>query len=126
MATLGENKPNAPLTNLRILILKELERTDLSDEHRVRLLEKAADLQLLAAKKWQKRYRQIRAYREKGPGQGVGGGRKKRTHDSDGEPLYNGIAPLPKPGEPEPEDPKKKFLSTLRTNESATVEDTSS
>lgn len=110
MAVFGSNRPHASLTDLRILLLKELERTDLSDEHRVRLLEKAADMQVLSARKWKIRRENAKVNKKNKAFT------HRRKYDSEGNPLYNDV-PVRKQVEDEPQDQKAAFLSGLRTKD---------
>jgi hypothetical protein len=112
MAVFESDRPLGHLTDTRILLMKELERTDLTADQRIQLLCKLADLQLLAKKKG----RQRREQAKKNAG-------KKRSHrkmhDSSGAPLYQDS---PSIVHEDSEDAKSKYLSTLKPNENSATE----
>ena len=127
MAVLGSNRPHGAITDMRIRLMEdrdrivaELAKDIWTPEQRISLVRELnfanaelVKMQILSSKKWKRRKDNLRINKKNKMG------RPKRMHDSQGQPLYNGVEPLPKPGEPT-EDPKLKFLSTLKPDETST------
>lgn len=124
MTVLGSNRPHAAITDMRIRLMEDRDRilaelakdiwTPVQRIELIKELNKANDglvhMQIISAKKW--KIRRLNAKVNKA-NKGTPG-RKKRMHDSNGQPLYNGVEPLL--SEP---DTKAKFLSALgKTDES--------
>lgn len=109
--------PQAALTDTRRRILAELEKPDIPQDQRTALLLKLSDLQLMSAKKWARRRKNM----QKRPSTGRKRGRQKRMHDSQGNPLYNDSPKLVKP---EDADSKQKFLSGIQSNGPSETENT--
>jgi hypothetical protein len=126
MTTLGENKPHAAVTNMRIhmladrdRIIAELDKNIWTPEQRLSLIRELnfanaelVKMQILASKKWKIRRKNAIVNKER-----KRAGRTRRTHDSNGEPLYRDSPVLPKADDPEPIDLKSKFLQTLKLEE---------
>jgi hypothetical protein len=102
--------------------MEELKRDSLTQDQRVALLLRLADLELLAAHKHDRKRKsqQERDLRRRPPRYDKPGGHKK-THDSAGNPLYQGIPPrepiVPKDNE---KDALNKFLDTINPTDAKT------
>ena len=91
------------LQDARERFLAELDKPDIPQDQRTTLLLKLADLQLEVSKKWKRMNKGI------GKGGRHKGGRPKRMHDSEGNPLYNNSPKLKTDDTPS----KKKFLEGI-------------